>query len=68
MSYGNLAKELAKLPTVEGAVALSTEIRELENHYMDHIHRLRECVILLVGVLFAESVVLLWLLAEFYGW
>ncbi len=68
MSYGNLAEELAKLPTVEGAVALSAEIRELENHYMDHIHRLREYVILLVGVLFAESVVLLWLLAEFYGW
>jgi hypothetical protein len=68
MSYEDLAEELAKLPTVESAVAVSTEIREMENHYMDHIHRLREYAILLVGMAFAEGVVILWLLAEFYGW
>lgn len=68
MSYEDLAEELAKLPTVESAVALSTEIREMENHYMGHIHHLREYAILLVGMVFAEGVVILWLLAEFYGW
>ena len=62
MPYENLVEELAKLPTVENAVALSTEIRELENHYMNHIYRLREYVLLLVGIAFAEGAALLWLL------
>lgn len=68
MPYENLAEELAKLPTVENAVALSTEIREMETHYMNHIYRLREYVILIVGVALAECVLILWMLAELYGW